>query len=285
MTKIKRVLYIFILQFISSLASARVWIGYLFGFVVSLKTAYAYCGNAGDRAIQIFEPVIENYIKLGNITLMLIGFIIVLSDAPFINNRSTLALYRTSRKQWYWGMSLYILAHCVLYYVVSAALVCLFSMKQAFINNIWSRPMRNLALAPSREAMIKWNLATPARELVERYTPVETVFHTLLLIMLYSLILVLVLFIFNAAFNKAAGSAVAAGIHVAGFILALDGFGGISKPWSAIYNSVFMHHSQDYLSLGHSYLFFAAFIVILLIIGPCVMKRVDFKHSTGEEYE
>lgn len=285
MRGLKKIVYIFWGQFLASLSNKRVWVGYLIGIAMSLKSAYLYHGYAGDRVFQVFEPYVIQFMTLGNVTLMLIGFMIIISDAPFVNNRSTLALYRTSRGQWFWGMSTYIGVHGVLYYLVSLIATMIFSMRQGYVHNLWSRPMDNLARFPSMEAIEKWQMPTPSVALVTDYQPTTALCYTLILILMYSLILAVVIFIFNAVFSKAVGTVIAAAIHVIGWILMFDGFSNTLGRWSLFYNSIFLSHLTGNVSLITSLLYLLLVLCILLFIGPSMMHRVDFKHSSGEKNE
>ena len=158
MNELKKIYRVFYGQFLESLMNKRVWVGYIIGISVILKSAYLFCGYAGERVFQIWEPYLTCFINVGNITLILIGFIVIISDAPFVNHRSLLTLYRISRKQWFWGMSIYILCHAFLYNLVIVGASMLYCSQQGFINNIWSRTLYNLANFPSANAIEQWQM-------------------------------------------------------------------------------------------------------------------------------
>ena len=95
-------------QLRAALMSKRVLIGYLIGVMAALKAAYLYGEYASNHPIQIFEPWLMNFRSLADITIMLVGFILVVADAPFVDSRSLLTIYRTSRGNWYDGLCLYV---------------------------------------------------------------------------------------------------------------------------------------------------------------------------------
>ena len=75
-------------QLRAALMSKRVLIGYLIGVMAALKAAYLYGEYASNHPIQIFEPWLMNFRSLADITIMLVGFILVVADAPFVDSRS-----------------------------------------------------------------------------------------------------------------------------------------------------------------------------------------------------
>ena len=285
MNGLKKIFCLFSGQFRSSIVSARVWLGYAMGIILALKTAYNYSGYAYERVIQIFEPYIENFVSIGNMTLMLIGYILIISDAPFINRRSTLALYRTSRGQWFWGMTLYVAVHGILYYTVCGLASCIFVAGKGYVDNLWSMPMWNFARVPSMEAVERWQL-TPVEEIMlDQYTPAEAVFHTILMIFMYSFILALLLLIFNTVWNQAVGAVLAAAVHIIGYAMVYSGFSGIMSQWSLLGNSTFSSLADSGTPLLRSYLLLLLVICVLLFSGSPLIKRADFNLRTGEKDE
>lgn len=286
MSGLKKVLYIFKGQFQESLGNGRIWVGYIIGLSVTLLSVYRYIGYTDGRVYQIFEPYLVCMSSIINILLFLIGYFIVLSDAPFINYRSTLALYRTSRGQWFWGISLYIIVHTVLYYLVPLLLSCIYGMSHGYIHNLWSRPMHLLVEAPSQEALEFWKLELPFYgNGIEWINPWESLLHTLLFMVAYSLILAMLLFVFNLIFNRAVGTIVVGAVHVIGYILAFSGFNPLFQKWSLLLNAIFMYRNPVAINIHHSYLYFLLILCLLYFSGPALLKYADFKHSVGEQNE
>ena len=282
MKQLKKIIYIFQGQFVASFSSGRVWLGYLIGIVLTAIGAYNYMGFAAERVYQISEPFLLRFTTSGNVTLYLIGFLIIIADAPFVNNRSSMVLYRTSRKQWFWGMSIYIIVHSILYYVVSFLSCCVFVIAKAFPENQWSRTMTQLTQSPSNQALGRWHLAPATQRLITMYKPYEALVHTMLLLMLYSIIIAMLLFVFNACFNKAIGSAIAGTVHIIGYILAFDNFSYSYGRFSLFFNGMFMFLVETDISLFSSYILMLIILCILLFFGPDLMRRADFKYSVGE---
>ena len=128
-------------QLRAALMSKRVLIGYLIGVMAALKAAYLYGEYASNHPIQIFEPWLMNFRSLADITIMLVGFILVVADAPFVDSRSLLTIYRTSRGNWYDGLCLYVLVQGIIYFALSLTASCIYTIPHGDIQNQWSVAM------------------------------------------------------------------------------------------------------------------------------------------------
>lgn len=278
---LRKIWFVLIRQLSDSVGSKRVWMGYLIGIVTAMKTSYLYSGYAGGRVVNILEPYLMNFMTFGDITMMLIGYILIIADAPFINCQSIIAVYRTTRKNWFWSMSLYVVVQGFLYYVLSMICSIALVMKIGYIQNQWSRPMKNLVLFPSNEAIEVYHMASPNKILLERFQPMQASVHTILLIFLYSTILGMILFVINASISRAVGTIVVGIIHVTGFMM-MDSF---TMPFlvraSLLANAEFVQHLENNIELFFSYCLMLLLLCILFFIGPILLKFADFKDSIG----
>lgn len=159
----------------------------------------------------------------------------------------------------------------------------LFSMRNGYIQNIWSRPMDNLARFPSTEALVKWSMPRPGELLVRVGSPVSTLFCTLLLTLLYGFLLADIMLIFNTVFNRATGTAITAAVHCIGYMMMNDFFSSAPKRWSLLSNSIFVQHLEGNVSVFFSVTYLLLVICILSFAGPTIIRRADFKYSSGEQ--
>lgn len=285
MKDLRKIGYIFSGQFKASLANKRVWAGYIVGILVALKSAYFYLGYADLRVIQIFESYIVGCMNVGDVTLLLIGFVIIISDAPFLDHRSTLALYRTGRTQWFLGMTVYMFVHALLYYGTALLTTVIFSMRQGYIHNLWSRPLTNHVRFPSGQSVADWGLPIIGEKLIEDYMPYSALTWTILLMLLYSLIIAILLFIFNAASNKAFGTAIAAAVHVVGYVIMYDGLVPFFNKLSLFNNSIFNQHLLSDMSAVTSFFYLLTVLILLIFTGPVIIRHSDFKSGIGVGFE
>ena len=143
--------------------------------------------------------------------------------------------------------------------------------------------MKQLVLWPSDKAIITWHLVAPDKTLIEGVLPWESVFHTFLLMLLYSLVLGMLLYVLNAGINKAIGTIAAAAVHVSDIILMNLNVSYKIRRWSLPKNSSYLWHFEAKLDLVFSYALFLLCYVCILFIGPIILKHADFRYSVGEE--
>ena len=271
-------------QFFASLANWRVIVGYLIGIFTVLRYTHNYQGYAAGRVVQVFEAFITAFSDRTTVLLFLIGFLIIIADAPFVNHRSILMLYRTSRKQWFWGMNIYIFMHCLLYHCVTLAASMIVQARQGYIHNIWSRVMINLVRFPSSEGIVKWSMPSSLPEtLLTDYTPISAVLYTFVFMAMYACILALILFIFNAFISRAVGTALAGAVHMLGYIMMYGGVSGYNAAWSLFNNAFFTSHLEGTLSIFFSVSYMLLVICLLLFLGLVLIRSADFSYSSGEE--
>lgn len=280
----KKIFYVFCGQFLESLTNKRIWTGYLFGIVIALRMAWAYAGYADIRVFQVSEPFIVGMSHSGNVLLVLAGYIFLISDAPFMNQRAVLTIYRSGRGSWYYAMIIYEIVHLMLYYIMIFMTMAVYSCRQAYFHNVWSRPLENLVKFPSTEAIKKWGLPPGISEnLLNDYKPWMAFLHTLILAMLYGLILALILFIFNTLTHRAVGTAIAAIVHLIGYASIIDGISTFALKTSFFFNSLFVFQVKNYPNPMNAYLYLVFAVVLLLFIGRPLLAHVDFKYLTGGE--
>lgn len=122
-SKVHMVFYLWKRQFIESLLKKQTICGYLLGGVLMMVFSVQYLNYAGNRSIQCLEPMIVTMINPIASLLLFIGLILILPDPPFVNNRSAMMFYRSTRKTWMCGMLCYMASHIILYHII----LCLFT--------------------------------------------------------------------------------------------------------------------------------------------------------------
>lgn len=117
MNKMKDILKICVYQFRIQMCSKRVWLGYLLGIVIIMKQSFGYFVYADS----LKEPVnvLEAFVVAGNnyntAMFLILGWLLVISEAPFVNSISFYLIYRTNKKNWNTAMILYIFCQAVIY--------------------------------------------------------------------------------------------------------------------------------------------------------------------------
>lgn len=280
MKKFRPMLLLFWSQLQTVACRKRCIAGYLLGIVSIAVTSVNYYRFLGTHTGNLWEAFIEHFGTLGNMSLIIFGFIIVMSDAPFIYADSFLKIHRTGRKNWYNAMWLYIITQGILYYLILAVVSALILIRKTYINNVWSQAIQGYAGASS----FRNNLSIPHPLLLTQYSPWSAMVHTFLLIVLYSVFLAGILFALNMYSNTAFGTIAVGVIHVAAMLIcSLERFGFL-VPWLHLENATLASHfGENGLTLIHSYIYFILSIYIIYLLGNFVVVHTDFRMIGSSE--
>lgn len=228
--------------------------------------------------MNIVEAFIQNYLSVTNITLMLFGFIIIISEAPFVYTDSFVMIHRAGRKQWYRAMWLYILTQGILYYGCSLIVSVVLNIPKAYIADIWSRPLRK----SSGDVLFSYRITIPDERLLIDYTPYSAMLHTFLMILLYSVFLAGILYALNMYRGAAVGTFVTAMVHLMGRVAnSLAFMMGSAVSWFHYNNSSLLWILEFQIPLLHSYIWFILSIYIVYCMGDCIVRYTDFYVAEG----
>lgn len=265
MINFRKIFCLFWRQLQFTFTRKRILAGYLVGIVSSLMTGKNYNEFLGTHTANLFEAFIQHYAGFGNVTVMLMGFILALSDAPFVHTDSFLMMHRAGRKNWYCAMWGYIVVQGILYYGCSL-LVSAFSLfRKGYFDNIWSRALTNYA----NSMTFRNHITPPSSMLMQDYTPYSAALHTFLLIFFCSILFAGILFALNLYVHMAVGTIIVGIIYFLGML--------ISPSWSYVKNAVFSYHMENQLVLSHSYVFFALSILVVYFLGRFGVSHADFQ--------
>lgn len=254
--------------------------GYLLGIISIAVTSVNYYRFLGTHTGNLWEAFIQHFGTLGNVSLIVFGYIIVISDAPFIYSDSFLKIHRTGRRNWYHAMWLYIIVQGILYYFVLALVSAVILIRKTYLNNIWSQAIQSYAWASS----FRNNLPIPSPLLLSQYSPWSAMLHTFFLIVLYSIFLAGILFALNMYSNTALGTITVGVIHVFTMLITSLQVFVFLDPWLPFENAMLTSHLGDYgLTLAHSYLYFVVSIYIVYLAGKFVVVHTDFRMIGSSE--
>lgn len=268
--------------FREELRSKRVWMGYLLGIAILfwlMKDFLRYVSDSG-KPVNVLEAfvVIEQHYR--NMLFLILGWLLIISDAPFIRGNTYYLLYRSSRKRWNGGMLLYILSHGFLYVAVMAGITVIAGNFYGFVGNMWSSPVYLLSKDYALDLGVKYNVTFPYEEMMRRMT-VPQAFGTVFLYMyLYLVLLGILLYVCNLILKGIYGVVIVMLVHSSGYLIQESGvWTGKSLLARAVPGNFIQKSGCDWSSV---YLFLG---LILALICLCVwlIGRVDFKEETEEE--
>lgn len=286
MNKMKDILKICVYQFKIQMGSKRVWIGYLLGIVIIMKQSFGYFVYADSLKQPV--NVLEAFVIAGNnyntAMFLVLGWLLVISEAPFVNSNSLNLIYRTNKKNWNTAMTLYIFCQAIIYYSLLAGCTMFFSAKNGFFSNIWSSPL--IELTENVNKITEFNVYFPYRSFIKEISVFQAFLYTWLLCFLYGLILGLFLYTFNLFSNQIAGAVAVFLFHFLGYEIMKEGFMIIIK-YSLLARSIpVLQIGEDLGVTFHGTLFVYAVIIFMLsALSKKIVKITDFKEASRGEDE
>lgn len=197
------------------------------GILLGLSLAFYNLSRYVSFAAAVGEPVnaAEGFILLGStphyINCLLLGALVLLSDIPFLTDRSRYEILRMGREAWIRGQLAYIAAAVLCYMALMAAgsaLMLAVLVSGCFMGG-YSRPMEMLALTGSGYALREFQLFFTAPALVRGLSPWAAFLTTWLLNSEYFILIFSAVFFVGAVYKNAAGWFAGVAIHIASFMM------------------------------------------------------------------
>lgn len=168
-----------------------------------------------ETMLQVLEPFIWTFGDSSSILLASLLLLFLFSDMPFLSSGTPFYLMRIDRKIWLIGQAVYIVCATFLYLLFVLAVTSLVCMENAFPGNQWSDTAAMLGYSGAGEAI----LLPSSVKTMEMTTPWHCAAVIFGLMLLYALVLVFLMLLFNMWKGQAAGVAAAAIFTVYGFLL------------------------------------------------------------------
>lgn len=281
MGRIKQIFYMTKTTFLEEWHNRRVMMGFLlgmalFGYWLNLFLQYALDTGEPVHILEAFI-VVEHHHK--SILFLIVGWLLMVSDAPFIKRNTYLSLYRSSRKKWDAAMLQYIMIQAFLYVAGMAVVSAAASSLCGFFGDMWSSPVYHLAMDTGNHLGVKYNISFPWANVMQTMTVPQAFLITFIFLFLYLVLIGFLLYVCNLLFKEIYGILIVFGIQISGYLLQQEQATYLSLMAKAIPgNSIDGNGGQwDVVVL------FCAVILILAWISLWLIGRVDFKDEAEEE--
>lgn len=267
--------------FQEELRSKRVWMGYLLGIAILgylLKNFICYVQDTGEpvNVLGAFVVLEQHYM---NMLFLVVSWLLIISDAPFIRGNTYYLLYRSSRRRWNVGMLLYILSHAFLYVACIAGITVIVSSFYGFVGKMWSSPVFALAKDYGMDLGVKYNITFSYEGMMQRMTVPQAFGVVFLYMYLYLVFLGILLYVCNLILKGVYGVVIVMLVHISGYLLQADGLTEKSLLARAVPGNFIWKSGCDWSSV---YLF-VGLILVLGVFSVWMVRRVDFKEETEEE--
>lgn len=258
--------------------SGRVLMGYLLGFAIMgywMRGLFLYAADTGDP-VNILEPfcVVEQHYV--NLLFLVLGWLLVLGDVPFIKGNLCLLLYRCGRKRWNMGMLFYILMHAFLYAGAMAAFTVIVSSFFGYAGNMWSSPVYSLVRDTGNHIGVKYNITFPWLMMMRTMTVPQAFAVTFLFLYLYLVFLGVLFYTGALLLSGTGGIVIAMGAHLMGYLRMMDGYTESSLLARAIPGNFIDGTPGYWLSV----LLFLVLIGGIMLLSAVFVKRVEFHWGT-----
>ncbi len=282
MNNIKSIIKICAYEFRIQMTSKRVWLGYLIGIAIILHRSLDYFMYADSLGETI--NVLEAFIIAGNdastIMFIVLGWLLTISEAPFVNSNAQFLICRTNRRKWNIAMLLYIALQGAVYYGVLAISTIIFGLGRGFGKNAWSSVLIKLAEDPYQSNVLVF---FPYTSFINKLSVYEAFGCTWALSLLYGVILGMILYTFSQAANRVVGAAAAFCFHFWGYEIMEEGLGVVVK-YSLLARSMPAPQMNEYsgASIGQTILIYSLFMWILVSVSSIFSRNIDFKETYEE---
>ncbi len=248
----------------------------------------AFAEDCGTT-MQILEPFIWTFGDSNSILLSSLLLVFLFADMPFLSSGTPLYLARTTRTVWLVGQAIYIAAATTLYMLFILASTALVCMKNSFVGNLWSDTAAMLGYSSAGEV-----ISVPSSvKTMEMSTPYRCAATILLLMLLYTLLMVFLMLLFNLWRGQLAGVVGVFAFSLYGFLLSPDIFqtvlgltedqaylANVIVGWlSPLNQATYQRHNFGYdmlPRLWQSYLIDLALLALCFAGSVAVIRRYNF---------
>ena len=281
MDRIKQVFYMTKTTFLDEWHNKRVIMGFILGIALFgywLNYFIQYALDIGEP-VNILEAfiVVEHHHK--SILFLVLGWLLIISDAPFIKRNTYLALCRSSRKTWNTAMLQYIIIQAFLYVASIAAVSVAVSTLFGFFGNMWSSPVYNLAMDTANHLGVKYNISFPWANIMKIMTVSQAFIITFIFLFLYLVLIGFLLYVCNLLLKEIYGILIVFGIQISGYLIQQEGFTHLSLMTKSIPGYFIDGNGGQWKVV----VLLGTIIFILALISLWLIGLVDFKDVVEEE--
>lgn len=273
--------------------------------VLCFCLAFILCFLLSDKAVrfsrtygsimQILEPFIWTFGDANSILLSSLLLILLFADMPFISAGTPFMLLRIDRKTWVLGQALYIVVATTVYLLfvlLSTSFIC---QSRSFLGNQWSETAAILGYSGAGQAV-----ALPALvKTLELSLPYACTAWIFALMLLYTLLLMFLMLLFNLRFGQLGGVIGVLSFSLYGFLLnpkTIQTIFQIPDEWmykanvavgwlSPLNQATYHMHNFGYdllPKLWQTVAIFLALIALLFLLSLHAVRRYNFSF-TGTE--
>ena len=253
------------------LSQTKFWMAWAVGISLILLPTYrliSYISSIGGK-MQLLECYTVISSTVSYFSGIVIGMILIVSDVPFLSERTITEMIRCGKKAWYTA-KVQTIASVTFFYLLSvlaaSIIIPMCCGLDVSLDNTWSSSMMMLVKNPST-FVTTFRLYFPYDECVQATLPYALSTLAFVLNYLYLLTLGLVAFVFNMIRNRTYGVAAAILWHLIGYIIYANGPMVFPQQFSLLSSSmaVLQYTSVYQLNVWNTFVIYCFVIAALLV--------------------
>lgn len=269
----------------------RVAITFVLAFIMCMMLcdkAISFANSYGTT-MQIMEAFVWTFGDASSIMISSLLLVLLFSDMPFITAVTPYYLSRTKKSVWMWGQVVYVILATILYVLFLLLITVALCAHISFAGNMWSETGALLGYSG-----IGIKVALPASlKTMEMSLPYQCAAWIFLLVLLYSLLTVTLMMVFNMKKSSFMGILSVFILNLYGLLLnpqifvtlfnlpqSLQYKANVVTGWLSPLNhaTYYMHNfGYDYLPrLGMSCILFLIFILLHIFMIWKSIKKYEF---------
>lgn len=195
--------------------------------------------------------------------LIILGYLFLLSDAPFVNERTLQLVLRTSKKMWNSSCLLYIVLQATVYYLAILFFSMIFGASNGYLGESWSVPLAQVARQGTL-MIFQFDVSFPYWFFMQEYSVLQACGLTLIGCILYASVLGCILYVGNLGTRYSIGTWFAVFVHFSGYIA--------RKEWNSQWSL------QSYASPAEngSFIPLLVGVALLMCFSYIWVKRIDY---------
>lgn len=188
------------------------------GFLVGMVMPFWWLNSFLDYVVSTGEPVnvLEAFLVIehegSSMLFMALGWLLIISDAPFISGNAYYSLYRTKKRSWNGAIVLYILAQAALYTAAVVLPSVLISLPYGFAGKMWSDPVYLLSKGLGMGQ--KYEVIFSQQELMRHMNVPQAFGATVLCFFCYLVVMGMILYTFSLVTGGIWGVVVTFLVHI-----------------------------------------------------------------------
>ena len=201
----------------------------IMGFLVGMVIPFWWLKNFLDYVVSTGEPVniLEAFPVIvhegGSMLFLVLGWFLVISDAPFVSGNTYYSLYRTKKRSFHGAMVLYILVQAAFYTAAAALVTVLVSLPYGFIGKMWSSPVYMLSRDFGAVIYEKYGTAFAQQDMMRHLAVPQAFAATALCFFLYLAVTGMILYTLSLFMGGIWGVLITVMIHFSGMGLSYPG--------------------------------------------------------------